>query len=134
MKPTLASTGRRPITSEQTKDMGLVIVLLLTLGFLHSGNRLFLQLALVAIAIVLIVPVLFKPVDCLWYFFSELLGTVMSRVVLTLVFFLVITPIGFLKRIVSRKRMLTEEWKKGRETVFTVRDKVFSGSDISKPF
>jgi hypothetical protein len=134
MKLTSTSSGRHQITSEQAKDMGLVIVLLLTLCFLHSGNRLFVQLALVAVAVALIIPAVFKPVACLWYSFSELLGTVMSRVVLTLVFFLVITPMGILKRLFSRKRMLTEEWKKGRETVFTFRDKVFSGNDISKPF
>jgi hypothetical protein len=114
--------------------MGLLAVALLTIGFIHSGNRLFVQLALVAGAIALVVPAAFKPITRLWFFISDLLGAGMSRVVLILVFFLVITPMGLLKRLFSGKRMLTEEWKKGRKTVFTVRDKVFSGSDISKPF
>ena len=92
------------------------------------------MLALSAVVVAVLVPALLTPISRAWFWLSEALGTVMSRVILTIVFFGVITPIGLLRRLFSRKRMLMERWKKDKESVFTVREKTFSAADLEHPF
>lgn len=56
----------------------------------------------------LLVPVILKPVHKVWMTLSIILGTVMTAVILVLLFYLVFTPAGLLARL-SGKRFL--EWK-----------------------
>jgi hypothetical protein len=126
--------ARIPITPEKNKEVGLVLTLVFLLCFLRFGSRTFIMLALGAVVVAVLVPALLTPISRAWFWLSEALGTVMSRVILTIVFFGVITPIGLLRRLFSRKRMLMERWKKDKESVFTVREKTFSAADLEHPF
>ena len=46
----------------------------------------------------LAMPMILKPLYRVWMIFALILGWVMTRVILTLVYFLVVTPIGYLGR------------------------------------
>ncbi|MFQ5964201.1 MAG: SxtJ family membrane protein [Candidatus Scalinduaceae bacterium] len=46
---------------------------------------------------------LFKPIYYVWMSFAVILGWVMTRVVLCIVFYLALTPISFLSRLVGKK-------------------------------
>jgi hypothetical protein len=50
-------------------------------------------------------PVLLRPVYRVWMGLAVVLGYVMTRVLLTLVFFLVVTPIGLLRRALGHDTM-----------------------------
>lgn len=123
-----------PVSSEKNKDFGLVITAVLSLMYLHFHNIIFIYCSLTAAIITLLFPIVIKPVSFIWYGLAEILGMVMSRIILTAVFFLVITPIGFIKRVVSNDHLLTERWKKDTKSLFTVRDKKFMTADIEKPY
>lgn len=123
-----------PITAIKNKDVGLVLTLVFLLCFLRFDNRVFILLALSAVLIAIIIPSVLKPISYAWFGLSELLGTVMSKVLLILVFFLIITPIGTIRRIISKERLQMERWKKDNRSVFTVRDKTFTGEDVKNPF
>ena len=69
-------------------------------------------LTLVSIAAVLsllsaIAPSLLRPVYRGWMFIGEALGWLNTRIILTLVFFLVVTPIGLLMRLFGRSPITT---------------------------
>lgn len=49
----------------------------------------------------LVAPALLRRVEIVWMRFALVLGTIMTHVLLTVVFYLVITPIGLVKRLVS---------------------------------
>jgi hypothetical protein len=81
----------------------LISLLLWYLGktsfmYFSSAGGLFIILALV------VVPVL-RPFHKLWMMFATLMGFVMSRVILTLLFFLVLTPVGLIAKIVGKRFM-----------------------------
>ncbi|MBK9098597.1 MAG: hypothetical protein IPM14_10890 [bacterium] len=50
-------------------------------------------------------PQLLKPLNKLWMGLAIILGYIMTRVILTTLFYLVITPIGFLAKIFGKKFM-----------------------------
>ena len=51
------------------------------------------------IALGIIIPILLKPIYILWMTFAVILGWVMTRVILSLVFYFIITPISFVTRL-----------------------------------
>lgn len=61
-------------------------------------------------------PVALLPVFYLWIRLSIVLNWVMTRVLLTLVFFLAITPTHYLHRIFSREDPLKRDWRADVET------------------
>lgn len=69
-------------------------------------------LALVSIAVVLsllsaVAPAWLRPVYRGWMRVGEVLGWINTRIILTLVFFLVVTPIGLLMRLFGRSPIAT---------------------------
>ena len=84
--------------------MGVVLGLLGGL-FLGRGSNYyfyFLLLAAVFLSLGLTVPVFLKPIHKIWMTLSVLLGWLMTRVILTVLFYLVITPIGLLLRLFGK--------------------------------
>ena len=53
----------------------------------------------------IVFPQLLKPLNKLWMGLAIVLGFIMTRVILTTLFYLVITPIGFLAKIFGKKFM-----------------------------
>src|SRR3972149_92800 len=51
-------------------------------------------------------PRTLKPFNKIWMGFAIILGLVMSRVILTIVFYFVLTPIAFLAKIFGKKFMI----------------------------
>ena len=63
----------------------------------------------------LIAPALLKPVYQVWMALAVILGFVMTRVILTLVYFLAVTPIGLLMRALG-KDLLNRKLDKSAES------------------
>lgn len=122
------------LTKEKNKDVGLVFTAVLLLFFLRTHNTSFIFCSLALLVVSILFPLAIKPFSFIWYGLAEILGMVVSRVLLTVVFFLVITPIGFIKRVASNEYLLSERWKKDTKSLFIMRDKLFSATDIENPF
>ncbi|MCJ7545959.1 MAG: SxtJ family membrane protein [Deltaproteobacteria bacterium] len=83
------------------------LLLLLISGFLLWKEKASFQPILI-IGIILLaggvaLPTIFKPIYWVWMAFATILGWVMTRVILSVVFFLVITPIGLIARLVGKQ-------------------------------
>jgi Saxitoxin biosynthesis operon protein SxtJ len=78
----------------------LVGILLYITG--KSSSVIFGGAGALLILIGLILPGILKPLNKFWMILAILLGWVMSRVILIILFYLIITPIGFLLKIVGK--------------------------------
>lgn len=125
----------KSITKEQAKDSGLALVLILLLVsyFLKSWDSTGLA-AIIILVITMAAPLVFKPFAVIWLSFSGVLGSFMSKVLLTVVFILVVTPIGWFRRILGKDPMLKKKWKQGSASVFTKRDRMYTADDLEKPY
>ena len=68
---------------------------------------------------------LLTPLNKLWFKFGTILGAVIAPIVMGVVFFLVITPIGLTMRIMG-KDILRKRYDKKKETYWIKRDKLAS--------
>jgi hypothetical protein len=58
----------------------------------------------VFLVISLVAPRLLRSVERLWMAIGEVLGAIVSRIILTLTFYLIITPVGLAMRLISGDR------------------------------
>jgi hypothetical protein len=79
-------------------------------------------------------PSVFRPAAVLWFGLSHVLGNIMSKVILTLVFFLVVAPVGMARKLAGADPLQLNEWKKNRETVFKTRNHKFTPDDLRVPY
>src|SRR5512143_1732958 len=109
-------------TPEQAKDTGMAMVLIcLLLGYWGKFPK-FLPVSLVLLILTMAWPNAFRPLAALWFGLAHLLSLVMSRVILTLVFFVVVTPIALIRRLWGADALQLKKWKQGRDSVFVVRE------------
>ena len=92
-----------PLTSESSIRIWSVIIssVFLILGLLNSK--------------------LLTPFNQLWFKFGMILGAIVSPIVMGIVFFLVVTPTGFILRIMG-KDLLNKKYDKEKETYWIKRN------------
>lgn len=82
----------------------------------------------------LISPLILKPVNKAWMIFSILMGWVMTRVILTILFFIILTPVSFLSKL-SGKKFLDLKIDHSKKTYWEKREKKkLSPTDYEKQF
>jgi hypothetical protein len=122
------------ISKNQTKDTGMAIVLILLLIAVFSLEFVYVKIAIIALIVTMTIPFVYKYIAVIWFGLSHLLGTVVSKVILTLVFFFVVFPVGLTRRLLGYDTLKLKQFKKGTESVMQVRDITFTKYDIEKPF
>ena len=134
MKKIVAEFFKRPITKEQSKDTGMAMVLLLLLASAAFKRQALVTVAMIALVVDMTVPRLYRPVAVLWLGLSHLLGTVVSKILLTLVFFGVVTPTGLARKLLGIDSLRLKDFKSDDSSVMIVRNYTFTGKDIEKPY
>ena len=134
MKKIVAESFKRSITKEQSKDTGMAMVLLLLLFSGAFKRETLVTIAIVALVIDMTFPRLYRPVAVLWLGLSHLLGTVVSKILLTLVFFGVVTPIGLARKLLGFDSLKLRDFKSNENWVLVIRNHTFTGKDIEKPY
>jgi len=122
------------ITKEQSKDTGMALLLILLLLGLFLENGIYFKIAIPVLIINMIFPMFFFPMAIVWLGFSRLLGTIMSRVILTLVFIILVIPVGLIRRLIGKDTLKLKQFKNGDESVMEVRNHLFSSDDLEKIF
>ena len=122
------------ITRDQSRDTGMAMVLLLVLALLKWGRNELLIAALIVHVLNMIVPQLFRPVAIAWFGLAHLLGAVASRVLMFVVFALVVTPIGLLRRALGKDSLRLRAFRAGDQSVMVVRNHTFTSGDLEKPY
>ena len=69
-----------------------------------------------------------------WMTLARWIGTINSKIILTAIFFLLLTPIAFLYRTLSGTPIVTVEEGRNRDSYFVERDKTFSPDDFENPW
>jgi len=117
--------------------IGLIVILLgdvwHKVGSLQGSISLVPWLALITL-LVMACPTVFKPWAYVWFGVSELLGAVMSKVILSIAFFLVVTPVGLLRSLSGKDTLQLKKWKSGQESVYRNVDRKVEAADLEHMF
>ena len=122
------------VTPKECSDTGMAMVLICLLGGWFTGAREWLLAAIILLVVNMVWPGIYTLAAKGWLGFSRILGAVMSKIILSLVFFCVLTPIALLRRLLGHDPMLLTKWKKNTKSVFETRDHTYSPEEIEQPF
>ena len=117
----------------QARDTGMAATLILILVAYFGRRPEWLPAAAAVLLLTMVWPGVFGPLARLWFGLSHLLGTVVSRVILSLLFFVVVVPVGVLRRATGADPMALRDWRRDG-SAFRTRDHRFAAADLERPF
>lgn len=112
MSSTSTEIPRKTITQFALVVSGALLVIAAYQRWRGASPTVVLTLVILAAVLALlsaIAPSLLKPVYRVWMWIGEGLGWINTRILLTLVFFLVVTPIGIVMRLFGRSPIATAQ-------------------------
>ena len=134
MTSDLKDIFRLKVTQGQCKDAGMAFVLvLLILKFMFAGDY-WLILAVALLVITMSAPGVLRPLAKVWFGMAQFIGTYVSKMILFVIFYAVVTPVGRLRRLLKKDTLKLNEFKKGRKSVMDERNVTYKPEDIVKPF
>lgn len=122
------------VTKKQASDSGMAIVLILLLIGLFTGNDLYYKIAIPVLVIDMTYPMFYYYFAILWFGFSQILGTIVSKIILSVVFFVMVLPVGLIRRMMGKDSLQLKKFKKGKSSVMLQRNYRFTSKDIINPF
>ena len=130
------------IKSEKSdlQKFGIIIgiILLIISGFLFwkekESFQIFLAIGIILFLTAVALPSVLKPVYWIWMIFAIILGWFMTRVILSLLFYVVFTSIGLTLRFFGKK-FLELRWDKSKESYWNYKiKKKYKKSDYERQF
>ena len=114
------------------------VILLIVAGFLFwrekESFRFFFNGGIILFVFGIVMPVVLMPVYWLWMILTTILGWFMTRVILSLLFYVIITPIGLISRLFG-KQFLELRWDKLKGSYWNYRTtKQLKNNDYKKQF
>ena len=121
-------------TMDQARDTGMAMVLICLLLAYWGHRPRFLPLAIVLLLLTMAWPKIFRPLAVLWFGLSHIMGNVVSKVFLTIVFFGLVTPIGLIRRWAGKDTLQLRQWKKDTGSVLVEREGAMRPEDLVNPY
>ena len=123
------------INDKQIRDSGMALSLICLIITLWFEKDLFLLLTMAALVVTMTIPIIFKPFAFIWINLSRYIGIVISKGLLTVIFFGLVIPIGAILKMIGKDSMYTRKWKDGNSTsVMIKRDHIYTSKDLNNPF
>lgn len=122
----------KSITKKQCVDTGLAMTLIAISAGLYTRNHIFQVVSLLLVIVNMSAPKVFYPLAIIWFGISELLGSIASKILLGLVFFLIVTPVGLFRRIMGKDRLNLSGFKRDTISVFNERNYTYTSSELNK--
>ena len=116
------------IKSERSdlRKFGIMVgtILVIIAGFLYwkeqESFQIFLAIGITLLLTAIAIPAILKPVYSIWMIFAIILGWLMTRVILSLLFYIIITPIGLILRLFG-KQFLELKWNHSHQSYWNMR-------------
>jgi hypothetical protein len=111
----------------------LIIISIFLFVYEKPSAPYFMGSGLFLLIIAQIFSLLLLPLQKIWMTFAVIMGFIMTRVILSILFYIVITPISFLSKLFG-KDFLNLEIEKDKNSYWNLRDEEYNKSSTEKQF
>ena len=122
------------VSNKECADTSMAMTLISLLVILYTKSLTLLPLPIGLLLLGMVLPRAYSLLARLWLGISLLLGSIMSRVVLSIIFMVIVTPIALVMRLFGHDPMRRKAWKKGTESTFVSRGDLVEAKDLEHPF
>ena len=121
-------------TRQQCQDTGMAMVLLLLVIALRVDRGGVVLAALVVQVTAMTVPRWFAPLAIVWLAVSHAIGKVVSTILLAIVYAVVVTPMGVVRRLTGKDPLRLKAFRNGTASAMIVRRHTFGPRDLERPY
>lgn len=122
------------ISSKQARDTGMAVVLVLLLIGFFSSTVLYYKIAIPVLIVNMTWPMAFYPIAVVWLGFSHALGTVMSKIILTIIYLVLVLPVGLFRRLIGKDPLLLRRFGDGEQSAMKTRNHTFTAEELEHPY
>lgn len=122
------------ITHRQTVDTGMALTLVALLLGLFTPWDGWYPVTVGVLLVTMTIPVVWKPAAVVWFRLAELLSAVSSRIILTLLFALLVVPVGVWRRWRGRDSLGLRTFQGGQASTLKARVHDWKATDLDKPY
>ncbi len=122
------------ITKKEAGDTGMAMVLICLLIGYFTGNSMYSTIAIPLLVLNMAFPMFYYPFALVWLGLTNLLGMIVSKILLSVVYIVLLLPVGLVRRMMGKDTLYLKQFKKGKDSVMISRDHQFSGNDIIHPY
>ena len=121
-------------TDLETRESVLAILLILLICHWLTEANAFLYIMLAAILLGMLTPALFRPFANLWYSLGALLGNVVSKLIISMLFLFVVIPVGMARKLSNYDPLGLKKWRDSQASVFIICEHRFHADDFDNPY
>lgn len=122
------------VSRKQCSEFGQVAVLVCLFFALYQKNDRLILPAFLILSTTILFPYFFYPLAVIWFGLSAILGKVSSFIILSVLFILLVIPMGLFRKISGRDTLKLKQFKKSRNSVMTERNHLFGPDDLVNTF
>ena len=124
----------KSISKKEASDTGMAMTLICLLLGLYFKKNIYYDIAIGVLVMNMAFPMFYYPFAMVWLGLTNLLGVVVSRILLSVVYLFFLMPVGVIRRMMGKDSLNLTGFKKGKESVMINRDIEFTANDIKNPF
>jgi len=78
----------------------------------------------------MVFPLIFYPFAFIWFGFSKIMGKLSTGILLGIVFFIIVIPVGMIRQMMRLDGLKIKQFKKTTDTVMVNREHIYADSDL----
>ncbi|WP_462249660.1 SxtJ family membrane protein [Ferruginibacter sp.] len=124
------------ISKKEASDTGMAMTLIcLLLGF-FTKKIIYYEIAIPVLVINMAFPMFYYHFyfATLWLGLTNLLGMIVSKILLSVVYIVILLPVGIVRRAMGKDALNLKGFKNSTSSVMVTRNHEFTADDIKNPF
>ena len=127
------------IKKTDLRKFGITVgfILLIIAGLLfwkeNESFHVFLTIGIILCSLSIALPIILKPIFWIWMICAILIQWIITRIILSLIYYLIITPVGLIGRLLG-KQFIELKWNSNNSTYWNYRLNKSEVGDYKKQF
>ncbi len=122
------------IKKQQCIEFGQVAILVVLFFALKYKTAVWVDIAFGLTLVTVLIPYLLYPFAFVWFGLSKILSVVGPVVLMTIIFFVIVMPVGLCRKLMGTDNLKLKQFKKTTGSVMHVRDHAFTKDDLIHTF
>lgn len=125
---------KKDVSDKEVIDTGMAAALVILIAGMITEDVSFMMYAAVALVMNMTFFGVYAYVAKLWLSLSHYFGLMISTIILSLIYFIIIIPIALFRSLLGHDPMRLREWKLGKDSLFIERNFSYGEDDLKHPY
>lgn len=125
---------KKYVSDKEIIDTGMAATLVILIAGMITENISFMMYAAVALVMNMTFFSVYTYIAKLWLSLSHYFGLMMSTIILSSIYIIIIIPIALFRSLLGHDPMRLREWKLGKDSLFIERNFSYGEDDLKHPY